>query len=246
MGANATTFVPTYVANEILTAANLNVTNSGIPVFATTVTRDAAFGGTGEKTLAQGQYAYIEATNTLQVYNGSAWVSAGGGLNYITGASFTTATSFSLPTSTFTTAYRNYRIIVNITALTADATFSMRMRAAGTDSTVASYGTMFTGVLSTGTTSNSTGGDQTSWAVGEMDSGIPAYSLVLDVMSPQVATYTTCEGALSTVNTAGTAAIGRSGGLLLNNTSQFDSLSFISSVASSMTGVYRVYGYSES
>jgi hypothetical protein len=172
--------------------------------------------------------------------------STAGGLQYVTGASFTTATSFSLPASTFTTTYRNYRIIVNITALTADATFTMRMRAAGADSSVASYGTMFTGVTSTGSASNSTGGDQTSWAMGEMDSGIPAYSLVLDVMSPQIATYTTGEGAYSTVNTAGTAAIGRSGGLLLNNTTQFDSLSFISSVASSMTGVYRVYGYRES
>ena len=73
MGANATTFVPTYVASEVLTAADLNVTNSGIPVFATTVTRDAAFGGAGEKTLAEGQFAYIEASNATQYYDGAAW-----------------------------------------------------------------------------------------------------------------------------------------------------------------------------
>lgn len=77
MGANATTFVPSYTSGEVLTAANLSVTNSGIPVFATTVTRDAAFGGTGEKTLAEGQFAYIEATNTTQVYDGAAWVALG-------------------------------------------------------------------------------------------------------------------------------------------------------------------------
>ena len=77
MGANATTFVPAYVAGEVLTAADLSVTNSGIPVFATTVTRDAAFGGTGEKVLAEGQFAYIEATNTTQYYDGAAWVSVG-------------------------------------------------------------------------------------------------------------------------------------------------------------------------
>ncbi len=78
MGVNATTFVPAYVAGEILTAADLTVTNSGIPVFATTTTRDAAFGGTGEKVLAEGQYAYTEDTNTLWVYDGAAWV---GGVN---------------------------------------------------------------------------------------------------------------------------------------------------------------------
>ena len=74
MGANAVTTVPVYVAGEVLTAADMNITNSGIPVFATTVTRDAAFGGTGEKTLAEGQFAYIEATKATQYYNGTAWV----------------------------------------------------------------------------------------------------------------------------------------------------------------------------
>ena len=75
MGANAVTTVPVYVAGEVLTAADLNITNSGIPVFATTTTRDAAFGGTGEKTLAEGQFAYLEDTNTTQYYDGAAWVS---------------------------------------------------------------------------------------------------------------------------------------------------------------------------
>ena len=75
MGANAVTTVPVYTAGEVLTAADMNITNSGIPVFATTTTRDAAFGGTGEKTLAEGQFAYIEATNTTQYYDGAAWQS---------------------------------------------------------------------------------------------------------------------------------------------------------------------------
>jgi hypothetical protein len=75
MGANAVTTVPVYTAGEVLTAADMNITNSGIPVFATTVTRDAAFGGAGEKTLAEGQFAYIEDTNTTQYYDGAAWQS---------------------------------------------------------------------------------------------------------------------------------------------------------------------------
>lgn len=75
MGANAVTSVPVYASGDVLTAANLNITNSGVPVFATTVTRDAAFGGTGEKTLAEGQVCYIEAApDRLQIYNGSAWI----------------------------------------------------------------------------------------------------------------------------------------------------------------------------
>jgi hypothetical protein len=61
----------------------MNITNSGIPVFATTVTRDAAFGGAGEKTLAEGQFAYIEATDVTQYYNGTSWLALGGKLGQV-------------------------------------------------------------------------------------------------------------------------------------------------------------------
>ena len=74
MGANAQTAVPTFTASQVLTAAQVNQINTGVPVFATTTTRDAAFGGTGEKTLAQGQLAYIEASNIVQYYNGTSWL----------------------------------------------------------------------------------------------------------------------------------------------------------------------------
>lgn len=79
MGANAVTTVYDFTAGQVLTAAQMDNVNCGIPVFATTTTRDAAFGSTGEKTLAEGQFAYIEATNTTQYYDGAAWQELGGG-----------------------------------------------------------------------------------------------------------------------------------------------------------------------
>lgn len=81
MGANAQTTVPTFVASQVLTADQQNQSaRTGVPVFATTVTRDAAFGGTGEKTLAEGQLCYIEGTSGgLQQYDGSAWITLGTG-----------------------------------------------------------------------------------------------------------------------------------------------------------------------
>ena len=76
--ANTQIKVPLFAAAEILTAANMNISaGTGIPVFATTVTRDAAFGGAGEKVLAEGQFAYIEATDQLQYYNGTSWEQSG-------------------------------------------------------------------------------------------------------------------------------------------------------------------------
>jgi len=103
MGANAVTTVPVYVAGEVLTAADLNITNSGVPVFATTVTRDAAFGGSGEKTLAQGQFCYLESTGKLQVYTGSAWSNVGSQTNV---AAFTASGTWTVPAGvTYAVAY---------------------------------------------------------------------------------------------------------------------------------------------
>lgn len=79
MGANAVTTVYDFTAGQVLTAVQMDNVNCGIPVFATTTTRDAAFGGTGEKVLAEGQFAYIEASDELQYYSGSAWIATGGG-----------------------------------------------------------------------------------------------------------------------------------------------------------------------
>jgi len=95
MGANAQTSVPTFTAGEILTAANMNISaRTGVPVFATTVTRDAAFGGTGEKTLAQGQLCYLESTNKVQYYDGTAWANLGSMTNV---TAFTASGTFTPP-----------------------------------------------------------------------------------------------------------------------------------------------------
>jgi len=78
MGANAQTTVPTFTAGQVLTAAQLNNSaRTGVPVFAGTTERDAAFGGAGEKTLAEGQLCYLESTNKVQYYDGAAWANLG-------------------------------------------------------------------------------------------------------------------------------------------------------------------------
>ena len=75
MGANAQTSVPVFTSGQVLTAQQQTEINTGIPVFADSTARDAAFGGSGEKTLAEGQFAYIEATDTTQYYDGANWQS---------------------------------------------------------------------------------------------------------------------------------------------------------------------------
>ena len=46
-----------------------------VSVFDDSSARDAAFGGAGEPTLAEGMVCYLEDTNIFQIYSGSAWIS---------------------------------------------------------------------------------------------------------------------------------------------------------------------------
>lgn len=85
-----------FTSGSVLTAAQVNtfLMDQTIMTFATTSARDAAFGGAGEPTLAEGMYAYTSDTNTLWYYTGSAWEYASStsqalNLNAQTGTSYT-------------------------------------------------------------------------------------------------------------------------------------------------------------
>jgi hypothetical protein len=145
MGANAVTTVPVYTAGEILTAADLNITNSGIPVFADSSARDAAFGGAGEKVLAEGQFAFLEDTNATQFYDGSTWQAVGSsGLVFITSGSMTLGSQLSFD-NCFSATYANYLIKLTHTA---GNNPQIRLRAGGSDITAANYDNQGVQVLS--------------------------------------------------------------------------------------------------
>jgi hypothetical protein len=237
MGANATTFVPSYTSGEVLTAANLSVTNSGIPVFADSTARDNSFGGTGEKALAEGQFAYLEDTNTTQYYDGATWQSVGvaPGLVFITGASFTTVTSVSLPAATFSTTYRNYKILFEVTATSASGGTSIRMRAAGSDNTTSNYRQMETGITQANSTSNNARDNVSNW---EGMSG----PIAMDVFSPQATNVTHVIGGYTNSNPF--SIIGRTLNGIFVATTSFDSMSFICG-SGNFTGYYRVYGWAD-
>jgi len=206
---NTQTSVPAFVASQVLTAQQQTEINTGIPVFATTVTRDAAFGGAGEKALAEGQFAYIEATNTTQYYDGAAWQSVGvtpaltlvtatstantGGTVTSSGGRVTVAGSSSVSLNgVFTSTSHNYLILIDTleAAAVGPNNINLRLRAAGTDTTSSTYyvGQIF------GTYSGTTGGSA--------NNGVAQFPIVglktlkqqmakIEVFSPQAATITT-------------------------------------------------------
>ena len=112
---NEQTSVPLFTSGEVLTAANMNLSaGTGVPVFTNTTTRDAAFGGAGEKVLAEGQLCYLSSTNVVQYYDGAAWATVGPTVSKIaqvqTANLITTASTSSSTFSTSASMGLTYRI----------------------------------------------------------------------------------------------------------------------------------------
>jgi hypothetical protein len=257
MGANAQTAVPAFVSGEILTAAEMTQVNTGIPVFATTVTRDAAFGGAGEKVLAQGQTCYIEATSTYQTYNGSAWVAmditpglvaivptsvatTGGGssasANSVGKVTFTSAATLLL-NGVFTSSYANYRIVLEGIG-SAGGALACRMSSAGTANTTTNYnwqnlqanGGVLTASRTTGTT---------SFQISVFWSNVSGEALAADFFNPQTASAVSYNS--SAVSSASGSVISFNSGHFTTGTS-FDGIQLIPS-SGTITGTISVYGY---
>ena len=111
--ANEQTSVPLFVADTILTAAQQNISAAtGVPVFATTVTRDAAFGG-ANKALAEGQLCYLSATDVVQYYDGAAWATVGPAATGAWAAWTPTFTNLTVGNGTLTARYIQSNKTVN-------------------------------------------------------------------------------------------------------------------------------------
>jgi hypothetical protein len=245
MGVNAQTAVPEFQALEVLTAAEMTQINTGIPVFATTVTRDAAFGGAGEKVLAEGQFAYIEATNTTQYYDGAAWQSVGTtpGLVYITGATFTGVATVDSPQNTFTSTYTNYLVSINLDSAASAAALYFRLSTTGTPVTT---GYDWAGMTVRSTTATFPGGQNNVAQFYFGDVGNIDYtSFVVTLANPQVSakvTKTTWAGP----HADGTYYYSTTGAGRQSPAASHDGFRIFNSGGVNMTGSYKVYGYSNS
>jgi hypothetical protein len=245
MGANAVTTVPVYTAGEVLTAADLNITNSGIPVFATTVTRDAAFGGTGEKTLAEGQFAYIEATNTTQYYDGAAWQTVGvtPGLVCVKAETAFSAVASVTADNVFTSSYTNYVLLVQASSST-NVQISLQLSVGGVAATT-NYNLQRLEAASTSVTA-ARNTAQSAMSCGQRsDAGSQSQPYEVHIFQPQLATQTS----FTSVNAANNGAsfdqpyIGVTSGNHTTATA-YDGIKLLVSTGT-MTGFYAIYGYSK-
>ena len=249
MGLNAQTAVPTFVAAQVLTAQQANESaRTGVPVFATTVERDAAFGGAGEKTLAEGQLCYLESTNVVQYYDGAAWATVGpstaSGATLVLAQSFSAVASVSMAAGVFTSTYRNYLVNFEITASSTGQTVALRVNNAGTPRTAANYYGAKTDVQGNGTQTITGSSGTTSFNFAATGSNSLA-ACAFTVFSPQVATTRTkfsYTGAGLNNGIANVASIVGGGAYDVDESN--DGLTFL--VGGTITGNLRVYGLADS
>jgi len=238
MGANAQTAVPVFTAGQVLTAAQVTQINTGIPVFATSVTRDAAFGGAGEKTLAQGQYAYIEATSSLMVYSGSAWIAAGQtpGLVLVSATTIGSGVASVTVSSAFSSTYDSYKIVVSGGAASVnDELLSLKLGSTTTGYSMSYVGTVY-GTNAQTLVSDSNAGSFTR--IGATYTA--AIQANFDLVNPFLAANTFVAGAHVFPGAARNFA-----GLLANTTS-YTAFTLTPASGTLTGGTIRVYGYANS
>jgi hypothetical protein len=238
---NTQTSVPVFTAGQVLTAEQVTQINTGIPVFATTTTRDAAFGGTGEKTLAEGQFAYIEATNTTQYYDGAAWQSVATAPALVC-VKAETALSGSSTTAdnVFTSTYTNYKIIGRYTN-GADA-LRMVFRVGGVD-TATNYNMQELDVTST-TITGSRSSSQTSARIGGGSNGAFIGMFIIELSGVALAEPTIFQNYATRTNSAYTTPnIEQNFGNQSASTA-FDGIKF-QTASGTLGGSFTIYGYTK-
>lgn len=239
MGANAQTAVPVFTAGQVLTAEQVTQINTGIPVFATTTTRDAAFGGAGEKTLAQGQMAFIEATNTTQFYNGTAWVSSLG-LQLVTAQTIGTGVSSIVVTSCFSSAYDNYRVIIsNMAASGSGAGLYM--------TTNGSAGSTYEGNIIYWSTANNTITNSNYTATSSFQIGVlntTRNQVVFDITNPNLASQTIVSGTSNGYSSGG-SDYGSMYTTYDSNAAASVTMTITASAGTFTGGTISVYGYTK-
>ena len=164
------------------------------------------------------------------------------GLVHIATESFSAVSSVSL-NGVFTSAYENYRIVCNYSAISATLNVGLRLRVSGVDATT-NYVSQRIGA--TGVTTNAAGDviGTDEMYFGSVGATQPrASSLAHDIFAPNIATPTAMIGAFGTMQAEGNFYFA-----VFNahtTATAYDGFSLITSTGN-MTGTIRVYGYANS
>jgi hypothetical protein len=210
------------------------VTNRPIMTFGGTAARGSAI-----PTPVEGMVTYLEDTDQLSIYSGSAWLSPFG-LTHIATASVSASTGL-IMSNVFSSAYNNYKIIINATGTANSQRLAARLRAGATD--YSSTHISGTSNFNIGSTDNTIFRTITTDSIdlGFISAGatIPCV-YTFDLSSPFLASQKTYSGTLHSQNGGVVNLAGTLGGYSSDTTSR-DGINIFS--ASNWSGTVRIYGY---
>jgi hypothetical protein len=140
---------------------NENLMQQAVATFSNAAARTAAI-----TSPVEGQLTYLLDVDRYDHWNGSSWVSPFGA-TLVNSTTFTTAGSVSL-NNVFSSAYDNYKIVINALTSNNPQNLTLRMRSGGTDNTALEYrfGTMFVGAGTNQAFSTNNNTSSTEWILG--------------------------------------------------------------------------------
>ena len=243
---NEQTSVPLFSVGEILTSANMNISaGTGVPVFSNSTTRDAGFGGAGEKVLAEGQLCYLSDSNIVQYYSGASWATVGpaaaGGLVCVKAETAFSAVSSVTADGIFTSAYTNYKVVISAQASTnGNGRFKLRV---GGVSASTNYNTRYMYSDTAGVTGGVDASTASGLFGGELNGSFQC-SYEFTLFNPQLAQVTNHFGNTYVSRGAYTTPVLYLTAGNHSTATAYDGIELLPS-AGTMTGTYAIYGYAK-
>ena len=238
----AVTSVTNFSDGNVLTATALNAVNCGIHVYADSAARDAAYGGSGERTLVEGEYAYLLDTNQTLVYSGSSWVSVATapGLVLVKSQVIGSAVSSVTVSDAFSSTYDNYKITINGGVGSTNANITLQLGATTTGyyysylRTASYISANYDGQIASNTTSFQ--------EIGYMSANV--LHLSAEIINPNLAKPTFANAAYIRSDNTSPGAGTFTG--FLAGTTQYTAFTLAPLSGTFTGGTIRVYGYSTS
>jgi hypothetical protein len=164
----------------------------------------------------------------------------GAGLVHINTTSFSAVAAASLPNDTFSSTFKNYRLLINLTDGGGNGTLRLRLRASGTDNTSAIYYQGGWSVTTGGTGSAASLANATSWALIDLGAfAATRFSASVDLHTPKVNGETTLNS-LGQGNSPSRFLAGYH-----DTSASFDAVTIFESTGANISGSIQVFGYKD-
>jgi hypothetical protein len=237
----------TFTAGEVLTASNVQnfLQNQSVMVFADSTARATDI---GTANFEEGMLSYLEDTDQLEVYNGTAWASiaptTNQGLTLINTTSFSAVASVAFPQDTFTSTFDHYLILGNYTSSSAALTnLTGRLMAAGSALTNANYDSTNANQDTNNAVSYQSQTSQTSWNVMQRLRDVP-HRFEMILYGPKLVGTTPYNFRGVGINANNNALGVTTGGGNFSLTTSADSIQYLGATGT-ITGTISCYGFND-